>query len=134
MNLKCLLVILLLEIAGSSSILLPLDTVERLTIQANETVKLLVKEDPDPSDAFWTFEAHSQDKSLVFSKELNSNQLIFKRAEEQDDNVKVNNHPVNKRQSIDYEDYDDRSSSGSGRRRENLDKTINKLLESKEWL
>ena len=47
---------------------------------------------------------------------------------------KVNNHPVNKRQSIDYEDYDDRSSSGSGRRRENLDKTINKLLESTEWL
>ena len=48
---------------------------------------------------------------------------------------KVNNHPVIKRQSTDYEDYDDGiPSSGSGRRGKNLDRTIDKLLDSKERL
>ena len=49
---------------------------------------------------------------------------------------KVQNHPVNKRQSTDYEDNydDDTPSSSSGRRRKNLDSTIDKLLESKERL
>ena len=46
---------------------------------------------------------------------------------------KVNNHPVNKRQSTDYEDYDDDMPSSSSRSRsKNLDSTIDKLLDSKE--
>ena len=46
---------------------------------------------------------------------------------------KVNIHLVNKRQSSDYEDYDD-VKPGSERRRKNLDSTIDKLLDSKERL
>ena len=47
---------------------------------------------------------------------------------------KVQDHPVNKRQSTDYEDYYDDDTPGSGRRRKNLDSTIDKLLDSKERL
>lgn len=66
-------------------------------------------------------------------------QVVVKRSQtlaQTETRYKVTNHPVNKRQSTDYDDdYDDViPSSGSERRRKNLDSTIDKLLDSKERL
>ena len=36
-------------------------TVDKVILQANETVRLVSKGKPDPNEAFWTFEAHTHD-------------------------------------------------------------------------
>ena len=56
---------LLLGLVNSREIPLTKGSVEEITLKANETIKLIYKESDkvDPNDAFWTFEAHSQDNA-----------------------------------------------------------------------
>ena len=52
-------------LVNSREIPLTKGAVEEINLKANETIKLIYKEDAkiDPNDAFWTFEAHSQDNA-----------------------------------------------------------------------
>ena len=60
-------------------------SVEEISLKANETIKLIYKGDIDSKDAFWTFEAHSQD---------NADQLVLSQDEKQMHHpmVQVGNH------------------------------------------
>ena len=71
---------LVLACSAAKEVPLAKGSVEKIHLMANETVKLILKNIPDPLDAFWTFEAHSQD---------NTDQVILV-----GDPVKVHRHQV----------------------------------------
>ena len=62
-------------------------TVDKVILQANETVRLVSKGKPDSNEAFWTFEAHTHD---------NDDHITLYRDEETFDQknrkIQVNNH------------------------------------------
>ena len=80
------LVIWLQDVATTSVnvVQLPLRTVEMLTLAANDSVHLTLDQIPGPGDAFWTFEAHSQDNNDI---------LRFRQGSVQKKRFQVENHP-----------------------------------------
>ena len=61
-------------------------TVDKLTLHANETVKLVSKEEHKANDVFWTFEAHTQDNDDHISLSRDYNEIIDRRK------IQVGNH------------------------------------------
>jgi hypothetical protein len=60
------------EIEAVVDLPLPLSTAEMVSLDPFETVRLILEADPDMDQAFWTFEAHSQDNddNLILSKSV----------------------------------------------------------------
>lgn len=61
-------------------------TVDKLILHANETVKLVSKEEHKASDVFWTFEAHTQDNDDHISLSRDYKETVDKRK------IQVGNH------------------------------------------
>ena len=61
-------------------------TVDKLALHANETVKLVSKEEHKANDVFWTFEAHTQDNDDHISLSRDYNEIIDRRK------IQVGNH------------------------------------------
>ena len=72
---------------------LPLATAEITVLAPNQTVRLILDKDPDPSMTFWAFEAHSYDNDdrLIMSKTQDLN--VSKPAYGPKDVFHVKNHP-----------------------------------------
>lgn len=92
MSLAWLLVLLQLKswtLADTKELQIPLRTIEKITLPGNGSLILTLDQDPQADDAFWTFEAHSQNNNdrLSFSRSPNAIPRAFY------SKLKAHNHP-----------------------------------------